>query len=145
MASPTPGGSSPNKTVIAPAAFYGVPKTSPKQLLGKDNLLDNIDCNESNLSGESSSEECDPITEDSSNEDVESTDANVETGVPEGDLKITYANKRYTWKKFSFDQVGTVFENDFPLPPAEPREVKKLFDLFVSRSMLESVVQETNK
>ncbi|KAG0424984.1 hypothetical protein HPB47_027827, partial [Ixodes persulcatus] len=90
---------SEEETVIAPSAFYGVPKTRPKRFLGKDNLLDNIDCNESDLSGESSSEECDPITEDSSDEDVESTDAKVETGVPKGDLKRTYANKRYTWKR----------------------------------------------
>lgn len=121
-----------------------MPRTRPKRFLGNDNLLDNIDCNESDLSGESSSEECEAITEDSSDEDVESTDANVETGVAKGDLKGAYANKRYTWKKCAFDQAGTDFENDFPLPPAEPLSAKQLFDLFVSRSMLGHVVEETN-
>ncbi|KAH7961250.1 hypothetical protein HPB52_006094 [Rhipicephalus sanguineus] len=65
--------------------------------------------------------------------------------MPPGDRKSRNVKKRYTWVKKDFDNEAESFENDFPLPPAEPLSAQEYFDMFVSRSMLKAVVDESNR
>lgn len=44
-----------------------------------------------------------------------------------------------------FHQQPVDFKDEFPLPPAEPLIALQYFDMFVSRSMMKKVVEETNK
>lgn len=111
-------------------------------------MLRHIDCNQSDISEYSSTDEEDEALADgSSDEESPSTEPEdeVPAQTPTTGLKATYAKKRYTWKKTSFEKSKRCFENDFPLPPCEPLTAKQLFDLFVSRTMLSHVVEETNK
>ncbi|KAL1482687.1 hypothetical protein MTO96_033631 [Rhipicephalus appendiculatus] len=146
MASSVPHVSSTDQAGMSSSLFYGLPRTRRKRFLGNDNLLRHIDCNQSDISDESSDDEVGAATVDrSSDEESSSMESEDEVTEPTTGLKATYAKKRYAWKKTSFQQPGSCFQNDLPLPPSEPHTAKELFDLFVSRTMLTRVVEETNK
>lgn len=137
--------------VFAPSSFYAAPTTRPKRLFQK-NVIECVDTNESDFScDESSGDEASIDVEDSTSEEDEDVneldgDQSTErTDVRQSDLKSRYANKRYTWRKAAFDHQPTVYQDEFPLPPAEPPTAKQYFDMFISRSMLKEVVEETNK
>ncbi|XP_065302149.2 piggyBac transposable element-derived protein 3-like [Dermacentor albipictus] len=152
MAAPTSSASCANKasTAISTALFYSLPKERPKRFV-RANLLDVIDTNESDFSADEGSE--DELSGDSSGEEwadsTEADEAEAEvpsmTDIPARDGKSSNAKKRYTWLKKEFDNEAVSFQNDFPLPPAEPLSAKQYFDMFVSRSMLKAVVDESNK
>ncbi|XP_049270015.1 uncharacterized protein LOC125757849 [Rhipicephalus sanguineus] len=146
MASSMPHVSSADQAGMSSSLFYGLPRTRRKRFLGSDNFLRHIDCNQSDISVESSDDELEVATVDrNSDEESSSTESEDEVTAPTTGLKATYAKKRYTWKKTSFQQQGTCFKNDLPLPPSEPHTAKQLFDLFVSRTMLTRVVEAANK
>ncbi|KAH8038584.1 hypothetical protein HPB51_002005 [Rhipicephalus microplus] len=67
------------------------------------------------------------------------------TDAPSVDRTPRNMKRRYTWVKKDFDIEAGSFENNFPLPPAEPLSAVEYFDVFVSRSMLKAVVDESNK
>ncbi|KAH8034874.1 hypothetical protein HPB51_003161 [Rhipicephalus microplus] len=67
------------------------------------------------------------------------------TDAPPVDRTPRNMKRRYTWVKKYFDIEAGSFENNFPLPPAEPLSAVEYFDMFVSRSMLKAVVDESNK
>ncbi|KAH8031351.1 hypothetical protein HPB51_016409 [Rhipicephalus microplus] len=93
------------------------------------------------VSGDSS-DEGDAIqteVEEAEEEVATSTDA------PPVDRILQNMKRRYTWVKKDFDIEAGSFENNFPLPPAEPLSAVEYFDMFVSRSMLKAVVDESNK
>lgn len=85
---------------MSSSLFYGLPRTRRKRFLGNDNLLRHIDCNQSDISDESSDDEVEVATVDrNSDEESSSTESEDEVTAPTTGLKATYAKKRYTWKK----------------------------------------------
>lgn len=93
------------------------------------------------VSGDSSDEEEALSTEvEEAEEEVASS-----TDMPPGDRKSRNVKKRYTWVKKDFNNEAETFENDFPLPPAEPLSAQEYFDMFASRSILKAVVDESNR
>lgn len=130
--------------------FYSVPKERPKRFVHA-NLLDVIDTNESDFSADERSE--DEVSGDSSDEEeaasteIEEAEAEVasSTDMPPEDRKSRSVKKRYTWVKKDFENEAETFENDFPLPPAEPLSAQEYLDMFASRSMLKAVVDESNR
>lgn len=116
------------------------------------NVLDAINTNKSDFScADESDEELCPAQDSSCDDDKECADDSSTSEeeddretVAASDLKKKYANSRFTRGKTTFDQPPMKFENDFPHPPAEPLTAKQYFYLFVSRTMLKQVVEETN-
>ncbi|KAL3191868.1 hypothetical protein MRX96_059377 [Rhipicephalus microplus] len=115
------------------------------------NLLDVIDSSESDFSADEKSDQ--EVSGDNSDEgdaiqtEVEEAEEEVATSTdaPPVDRKPRNMKRRYTWVKKDFDIEAGSFENNFPLPPAEPLSALEYFDMFVSRSMLKAVVDESNK
>ncbi|KAH8021046.1 hypothetical protein HPB51_012195 [Rhipicephalus microplus] len=107
--------------------------------------------NESNFSADEKSDE--EVSGDSSDErdaiqtEVEEAEEEVATSkdAPPVDRTPRNMKRRYTWVKKDFDTEAGSFENNFPLPPAEPLSAVEYFDMYVSRSMLKAVVDESNK
>ncbi|KAL3201446.1 hypothetical protein MRX96_012492 [Rhipicephalus microplus] len=116
------------------------------------NLLDVIDPNESDFSADEKKSD-EEVSGDSSDEgdaiQTEVKEAGEEvatlTDAPPVDRTPRNMKRRYTWVKKDFDIEAGSFENNFPLPPAEPLSAVEYFDMFVSRSMLKAVVDESNK
>ncbi|KAH8038770.1 hypothetical protein HPB51_003095 [Rhipicephalus microplus] len=137
-------------TAISTSTFYSVPKERPKRFVHA-NLLDVINPNKSDFSADEKSGE--KVSGDSSNEgnaiqtEVEEAEEEVATSTdaPPVDRILQNMKRRYTWVKKDFDIEAGSFENNFPLPPAEPLSAVEYFDMFVSRSMLKAVVDESNK
>ncbi|KAL3203741.1 hypothetical protein MRX96_041758 [Rhipicephalus microplus] len=152
MAASTSSSSSAIKghTAISTSTFYSVPKERPKRFVHA-NLLDVINPNESDFSADEKSGE--KVSGDSSDEgdaiqtEVEEAEEEVATSTdaPPVDRILQNMKRRYTWVKKDFDIEAGSFENNFPLPPAEPLSAVEYFDMFVSRSMLKAVVDESNK
>ncbi|KAL3210403.1 hypothetical protein MRX96_037173 [Rhipicephalus microplus] len=113
--------------------------------------MDVINPNESDFSADEKSGE--KVSGDSSDEEdaiqteVEEAEEEVATSTdaPPVDRILQNMKRRYTWVKKDFDIEAGSFENNFPLPPAEPLSAVEYFDMFVSRSMLKAVVDESNK
>ncbi|KAL3190890.1 hypothetical protein MRX96_019137 [Rhipicephalus microplus] len=151
MAASTSSSSSAIKghTAISTSTFYSVPKERPKRFVHA-NLLDVINPNESDFSADEKSGE--KVSGDSSDEgdaiqtEVEEAEEEVATSTdaPPVDRILQNMKRRYTWVKKDFDIEAGSFENNFPLPPAEPLSAVEYFDMFVSRSMLKAVVDESN-
>ncbi|KAH8029966.1 hypothetical protein HPB51_006172 [Rhipicephalus microplus] len=137
-------------TAISTSTFYSVLKERPKRFVHA-NLLDAIDPNESDFSADKKSDE--KVSGDSSDEgdaiqtEVKEAEEEVATSTDAPSVDRTPRNmkRRYTWVKKDFDIEAGSFENNFPLPPAEPLSAVEYFDVFVSRSMLKAVVDESNK
>ncbi|KAH8009772.1 hypothetical protein HPB51_019104 [Rhipicephalus microplus] len=137
-------------TAISTSTFYSVPKERPKRFVHA-NLLDVINPNESDFSNDEKSGK--KVSGDSSDEgdaiqtEVEEAEEEVATSTdaPPVDRILQNMKRRYTWVKKDFDIEAGSFENNFPLPPAEPLSAVEYFDMFVSRSMLKAVVDESNK
>ncbi|KAH7934478.1 hypothetical protein HPB51_029155 [Rhipicephalus microplus] len=137
-------------TAISTSTFYSVPKERPKRFVYA-NLLDVINPNESDFSADEKSGE--KVSGDSSDEgdaiqtEVEEAEEEVATSTdaPPVDRILQNMKRRYTWVKKDFHIEAGSFENNFPLPPAEPLSAVEYFDMFVSRSMLKAVVDESNK
>ncbi|XP_075727233.1 uncharacterized protein LOC142768821 [Rhipicephalus microplus] len=152
MAASTSSSSSAIKghTAISTSTFYSVPKERPKRFVHA-NLLDVINPNESDFSADEKSGE--KVSGDSSDEgdaiqtEVEEAEEEVATSTdaPPVDRILQNMKRWYTWVKKDFDIEAGSFENNFPLPPAEPLSAVEYFDMFVSRSMLKAVVDESNK
>ncbi|XP_075730312.1 uncharacterized protein LOC119163114 isoform X6 [Rhipicephalus microplus] len=152
MAASMSSSSSANKghTAISTSTFYSVLKERPKRFVHA-NLLDAIDPNESDFSADKKSDE--KVSGDSSDEgdaiqtEVKEAEEEVATSTdaPSVDRTPRSMKRRYTWVKKDFDIEAGSFENNFPLPPAEPLSAVEYFDVFVSRSMLKAVVDESNK
>nr|XP_037270949.1 uncharacterized protein LOC119163115 [Rhipicephalus microplus] len=152
MAASMSSSSSANKghTAISTSTFYSVLKERPKRFVHA-NLLDAIDPNESDFSADKKSDE--KVSGDSSDEgdaiqtEVKEAEEEVATSTDAPSVDRTPRNmkRRYTWVKKDFDIEAGSFENNFPLPPAEPLSAVEYFDVFVSRSMLKAVVDESNK
>ncbi|KAH8024378.1 hypothetical protein HPB51_022862 [Rhipicephalus microplus] len=140
----------PGHTAISTSTFYSVPKERPKRFVHA-NLLDVINPNESDFSADEKRGE--KVSGDSSDEgdaiqtEVEEAEEEVATSTdaPPVDRILQNMKRRYTWVKKDFDIEAGSFENNFPLPPAEPLSAVEYFDMFVSRSMLKAVVDESNK
>ncbi|KAL3246151.1 hypothetical protein MRX96_057887 [Rhipicephalus microplus] len=155
VAASTSSSSSANKghTAISTSTFYSVLKERPKRFVHA-NLLDVIDPNESDFSADEKKSD-EEVSGDSSDEgdaiqtEVKEAEEEVATSTdaPPVDRNRTPRNtkRRYTWVKKDFDIEAGSFENNFPLPPAEPLSAVEYFDMFVSRSMLKAVVDESNK
>ncbi|KAL3246247.1 hypothetical protein MRX96_057792 [Rhipicephalus microplus] len=137
-------------TAFSTSTFYSVPKERPKRFVHA-NLLDVINPNESDFSADEKSRE--KVSGDSSDEgdaiqtEVEEAEEEVATSTdaPPVDRILQNMKRRYTWVKKDFDIEAGSFENNFPLPPAQPLSAVEYFDMFVSRSMLKAVVDESNK
>lgn len=111
-------------------------------------MLDHINPNESDFSCDESSDEefsCFENDVDGNEEDNCADDTSESSDAPVIDVKSKYANTRFTWRKTPFHQPPVDFQDEFPLPPAEPLTALQYFDMFVSRSMMKQVVEETNK
>ncbi|KAH8008745.1 hypothetical protein HPB51_003392 [Rhipicephalus microplus] len=152
MAASTSSSSSAIKghTAISTSTFYSIPKERPKRFVHA-NLLDVINPNESDFSADEKSGE--KVSGDSSDEgdaiqtEVEEAEEEVATSTdaPPVDRILQNMKRRYTWVKKDFDIEAGSFENNFPLPPAEPLSAVEYFDMFVSQSMLKAVVDESNE
>ncbi|KAL3251556.1 hypothetical protein MRX96_055079 [Rhipicephalus microplus] len=103
MASSMPHVSSADQAGMSSSLFYGLPRTLRKRFLGYDSLLRHIDCNQSDISDDSSDDEVEvPTVDRNSDEESTSTESEDEITAPTTGLKATYTKKRYTWKKTSF-------------------------------------------
>ncbi|KAH8018444.1 hypothetical protein HPB51_006344 [Rhipicephalus microplus] len=135
-----------NQSLCAP----GTIRERPKRFVHA-NLLDVINPNESDFSADEKSGK--KVSGDSSDEgdaiqtEVKEAEEEVATSTdaPPVDRILQNMKRRYTWVKKDFDIEAGSFENNSPLPPAEPLSAVEYFDMFVSRSMLKAVVDESNK
>ncbi|KAH6919967.1 hypothetical protein HPB50_029045 [Hyalomma asiaticum] len=73
MASSLPHVSSADQAGISSSLFYGLPRTRRKRFFGNDNLLRHIDCNQSDISDESSDDEVGAAAVDRSSEEESSS------------------------------------------------------------------------
>ncbi|XP_075739927.1 uncharacterized protein LOC119175415 [Rhipicephalus microplus] len=96
MASTMPHVSSADQAGMSSSLFYGLPRTRRQHFLGNDNLLRHIDCNQSDISDDSSDEEVEvPTVDRNSDEESSSTESEDEVTAPTTGLKVTYEEALY--------------------------------------------------
>ncbi|KAL3195970.1 hypothetical protein MRX96_001731 [Rhipicephalus microplus] len=81
---------------MSSSLFYGLPRTRRQHFLGNDNLLRHIDCNQSDISDDSSDDEVEvPTVDRNSDEESSSTESEDEVTAPTTGLKVTYEEALY--------------------------------------------------